>query len=37
MIRRIGPSRYSASRSRIVIHDRIVMTVAVSPDKASSL
>lgn len=37
MIRRIGPSRYSTTRNRIVIHESTVMTVAVSPDKGPSL
>jgi enamine deaminase RidA (YjgF/YER057c/UK114 family) len=37
MITRIGPSRYSATRSRIVVHQGVLTTVAVSPDKSPSL
>lgn len=37
MIRRIGPSRYSPTRSRIVTHQGVITTVAVSPDKSPSL
>jgi enamine deaminase RidA (YjgF/YER057c/UK114 family) len=37
MITRIGPSRYSATRSRIVVHNGVLMTVAVSPDKSPSV
>lgn len=37
MIHRIGPSRYSATRSRVVIHQGIIMTVAVSPAKPASV
>ena len=37
MISRIGPSRYSATRNRIIIHNGVVTTVAVSPDKSTSL
>ena len=34
---RIGPSRYSATRSRIVLHQGVATTAVVSPDKSRSL
>jgi enamine deaminase RidA (YjgF/YER057c/UK114 family) len=36
-ITRIGPSRYSRTRSRIVIHEGVATTAVVSPDKSPSL
>lgn len=36
-IKRIGPSLYSPTRSRIVVHNGIVTTVAVSGNKSPSL
>ena len=36
-ITRFGPSRQSATRGRIVIHDGVVTTVAVSTTKVASL
>ncbi len=36
-IRRIGPSRLSATRNRIVIHNGVLTTVAVSTTKVPSL
>ena len=36
-ITRIGPSRYSPTRSRIVIHDGVVTTVATATAKSPSL
>jgi enamine deaminase RidA (YjgF/YER057c/UK114 family) len=36
-ISRIGPSRYSPTRSRIVIHRGVATTAVVSPDKSGSL
>jgi enamine deaminase RidA (YjgF/YER057c/UK114 family) len=36
-IQRIGPSRLSPTRARIIIHDGVVTTVAVSTTKVPSL
>ncbi len=36
-IRRFGPSRLSATRGRIIVHDGVVTTVAVSTTKVPSL
>lgn len=37
VIKRIGPSRLSATRSRTVIHQGVMTAVAVLPDKTPSL
>ena len=36
-IRRIGPSRYSATRSRVVVHNGVATTVATANEKSKSV